>query len=86
MQVLDDGGLDDLEPGVMEPVLDRVAEAIASVRSDRIIIRTAPKGSEKAVTVVGISIDPTMAALGMEDEGEEVDLWLELDRPVPAAV
>ncbi|MFD1720880.1 hypothetical protein [Amnibacterium endophyticum] len=86
VQVLDDGGLDDLEASAMEPVLDRVAEAIAGVRSDRIIIRTAPKGSDKAVTVVGISIDPTAAALGLEDEGEEVDLWLELDRPEPARV
>ena len=85
VQVLDDGGLDDLEPAAMEPVLDRVAEAIAGVQSDRIIIRTAPKGSEKAVTVVGISIDPTAAALGLEDEGEDVDLWLELDRPVVVA-
>ncbi len=83
VQVLDDGGLDDVEPAAMEPVLDRMAEAIAGVQSDRIIIRTAAKGSEKAVTVVGISIDPTAAALGLEDEGEEVDLWLELDRPVP---
>ena len=84
VQVLDDGGLDDVEPAAMEPVLDRMAEAIAGITSDRIIIRTVAKTSEKAVTVVGISIDPTAAALGLEDEGEEVDLWLELDRPVPA--
>ena len=81
VQVLDDGGLDDVDPALMEPILDRAAEAIAHVRSDRIIIRTAPKGSEKSVTVVAISIDETAAALGLEDEGEEVDLWLELPRP-----
>ena len=89
VQVLDDGGLDDVDPALMEPVLDQVAAAIAGVASDRIIIRTAPRGSAKAVTVVGISIDPTAAALGLEDEGEEVDVWLELDRPgvaVAAAV
>ena len=86
VQVLDDGGLDDLEPSLVDPVLDRVAAAIAGVRSDRIIIRTAPKGSNKAVTVVGISIDETAAALGLEDDAEDVDLWLELPRPVPAAV
>ncbi len=72
VQLLDDGGLDDVEPALMEPVLDRVAEAIAGVRSDRIVIRTTPKGSKTAVTVVGISIDETAAALGLEDEGEEV--------------
>jgi hypothetical protein len=81
VQVLDDGGLDDVDPVLMEPVLNEIAEAISTLRSDRIIIRTAPKGSEKAVTVVAISIDETAAALGLEDESEEVDLWLELPRP-----
>jgi hypothetical protein len=84
VQVLDDGGLDDLEQEALEPLLDQVAEAISRVRSDRLIIRTAPRGSRKAVTVVGISTDPTAAALGLEDEDETVDLWLELDRPLPA--
>ncbi|GAA4754038.1 hypothetical protein GCM10025783_28730 [Amnibacterium soli] len=86
VQVLDDGGLDDIEPALMEPVLNRVAEAISRLRSDRIIIRTAPKGSDKSVTVVAITIDATAAALGLEDEGEEVDLWLELLRPEGAPV
>jgi hypothetical protein len=83
VQVLDDGGLDDVDPALMEPILDEVAEKLAHVRSDRIIIRTAPKGSDKSVTVVAITIDETAAALGLEDEGEEVDLWLELPRPEP---
>jgi hypothetical protein len=86
VQVLDDGGLDDIDPLLMEPILDRVAQAISRLRSDRIIIRTAPKGSDKAVTVVAISIDETAAALGLEDEGEEVDLWLEIPRPEGAPV
>jgi len=86
VQVLDDGGLDDVDPALMEPILDDVAAKLAHVRSDRIIIRTAPKGSDKSVTVVAITIDETAAALGLEDEGEEVDLWLELPRPIPAAV
>lgn len=81
VQVLDDGGLDDIDPVLMEPVLDRVAEAVSALHSDRIIIRTAPKGSDKALTVVAITIDETAAALGLEDEGEEVDLWLEIMRP-----
>ncbi|MGN6743038.1 MAG: hypothetical protein ACTHJL_07040, partial [Amnibacterium sp.] len=79
VQVLDDGGVDDIEPELMEPVLDRVAEAIGGVRSDRIIIRTAPKGSTKAVTVVGLSSGGSAAsALGLEDDDEDVDLWLEV--------
>jgi hypothetical protein len=86
VQVLDDGGLDDVDPGLMEPILDEVAAKLAQVHSDRIIIRTAPKGSDKSVTVVAISIDETAAALGLEDEGEEVDLWLELPRPEGAPV
>lgn len=83
VQVLDDGGVDDLAAELLDPVLDRVAEALAGVRSDRIIIRTAPKGSAKAVTVVGLSSnDDHASALGLDDEDEQVDLWLELDRPV----
>jgi hypothetical protein len=86
VQVLDDGGLDEIDPALMDPILDRAAEAISHVHSDRIIIRTAPKGSDKSVTVVAISIDETAAALGLEDEGEEVDLWLELPRPENATL
>ena len=81
VQVLDDGGLDDVDPALMEPILDRAAEAISRLHSDRIIIRTAPKDSDKSLTVVAITIDATAAALGLDDEGEEVDLWLELPRP-----
>jgi len=87
VQVLDDGGVDDIDADLMNPVLDRVAEAISGVRSDRIIIRTAPKGSTKAVTVVGLSSGTSSAsALGLEDDDEDVDLWLELDRPVGAPI
>lgn len=86
VQVLDDGGLDDIDPLLMEPILDQVAEAISRLTSDRIVIRTAPKASGKSVTVVAITIDEVAAALGLEDEGEEVDLWLELPRPEPASV
>jgi hypothetical protein len=83
VQVLDDGGVDDIELADLDPVLDKVAAALAGVQSDRIIIRTAPKGSAKAVTVVGLSSnDGDAQALGLDDEDEQVDLWLELDRPV----
>jgi hypothetical protein len=85
VQVLDDGGVDDIDAELLDPVLDQVADALSRVRSDRIIIRTAPKGSAKAVTVVGLSSGTSAAsALGIEDEDEDVDLWLELERPVGA--
>ncbi|GAA4754059.1 hypothetical protein GCM10025783_28760 [Amnibacterium soli] len=86
VQVNDDGGVDDLAPAELEPLLAQVAEALRSLRSDRIIIRTAPRDSPKALSVVAMSIDPVAAALGLDDGEDQVDLWLELDRPVPAGV
>ncbi|RIX26566.1 hypothetical protein [Amnibacterium setariae] len=82
VQVNDDGGIDDLDPAVVEPLLAQVAQALAGIASDRIIIRTAPRDSDKALTVVGMSSDPIATALGIDDDEEQVDLWLELDRPV----
>jgi hypothetical protein len=85
VQVNDDGGIDDIPIQLLEPMLAQVVAAIAHLRSDRIIIRTAARDSDKAVTVVAMSADPVAAALGVDDDGEEqVDLWLELDRPVVA--
>ena len=88
VQVLDDGGVDDIPPALLDPVLDRVAEELEGLTSDRIVLRTAPKGSAKAVTVVAISSNSEASALGLDDEDEQVDLWLELDRPAlaPAVV
>lgn len=84
VQVNDDGGIDDLEPAVVEPMLTRVAEAIAPLTSDRIVIRTSPADSPSALTVVATSSDPIAAALGLDDGDDRVDLWLEIDRPVGA--
>lgn len=82
VQVLDDGGVDDIDPKALDPVLDRVAEALADVQAERWIIRTAPRTSTRAVTVVGLSSgQSTASALGLDDDEENVDLWLELDRP-----
>ena len=83
MHVNDDGGIDDVDACAMEPLLARVAEALAGLTSDRIIIRTAPRDSDKALSVVAMSVDPMAAALGVDDgDDDQVDLWLELDRPV----
>jgi hypothetical protein len=85
VQVLDDGGVDDVPPELLDPVLERVAVELEGLTSDRIVLRTAPKGSPKAVTVVAISSSSEASALGLDDEDEQVDLWLELDRPTPIA-
>jgi hypothetical protein len=85
VQVLDDGGVDDIPPELLDPVLERVAAELDGLTSDRIVLRTAPKGSMKAVTVVAVSSNSEASALGLDDEDEQVDLWLELDRPVPIA-
>jgi hypothetical protein len=81
VQVNDDGGIDDIDPAVLEPLLQQVADALRGLVSDRIIIRTAPRDSVKALSVVAMSADPVAAALGLDDGEDQVDLWLELDRP-----
>lgn len=82
VQVNDDGGIDDIDDDALTAMLATVVAAIADLHSDRIIIRTAPRDSDKAITVVAMSSDPLAAALGVDDGDEQVDLWLELDRPV----
>ncbi|GAA2749893.1 hypothetical protein [Amnibacterium kyonggiense] len=84
VQVNDDGGIDDIPAAVLEPMLAQIAAALEGLSSDRIIIRTAPRDSDTAVTVVAMSTDPVAAALGVDDDEEQVDLWLELERPVLA--
>jgi len=65
-------------------VLHRLAEAIRGTTTDKLIIRTVPRSSETAVTVVGLrmSDDGAANALGAESDDDEVDLWLEIPRPV----
>lgn len=81
VQVNDDGGIDDIDPALIDPMLTRIAEAIDGLQSDRIIIRTASADSPKALSVVATSTDPVAAALGLDDGDDTVDLWLEFDRP-----
>jgi hypothetical protein len=89
--LLDEGGIDDLEPAELERVLGRLAAAIRSVQTDKLIVRTVPEGSDTAVTVVGLSSSDEghASALGRngdeDDDGDRVDLWLEIPRMAPAA-
>lgn len=84
VQVNDDGGLDDLDPDDLERLLTQVAAAITGLTSDRLIIRTAPSDSPIAITVAAMSVDPVAVALGLDGEDDQIDLWLELPRPVRA--
>ena len=86
VQLMDDGGLDDLPDEVAERLRDRLAAAIAPLTSSRIVIRAVGKAvnadehaDEQAITLVATSSDPVAAALGVDDD-ETVDLWLSLDR------
>ena len=82
--LLDEGGIDDLMAAELERVLNRLADAIAATRTDRIIARTVAHKSHVAVTVVGLSSANAGAhsALGNEpdDDEDEIDLWLEIPR------
>lgn len=83
--LLDEGGIDDLDPIELERVLGRLAEALRGSTADKVIARTVPEGSDIAVTVVGLrSSDESEALLGPGHEGEdEVELWLEIPRAAP---
>ncbi|MCU1404913.1 MAG: hypothetical protein JWQ43_1216 [Glaciihabitans sp.] len=86
VNLLDEGGIDDLSEADLDRVLNMLAEALASSNADRFIARTVPEGSDTAITVVGLRTvgDGDGSALGLDsqdDEDEdEVDLWLEIKR------
>ncbi|MHB1172101.1 MAG: hypothetical protein ACYCZY_06345 [Lacisediminihabitans sp.] len=86
VNLLDEGGLDDLPDAELERVLNRLAAAIRDTEADKLIARTVPEGSDTAVTVVGLSTvdDGDASALGrhVHDDAEvdRVDLWLEIPR------
>jgi len=89
VQLLDEGGIDDLPEADARRVHRQLAAAVRETSADRIIVRTAPPGGEAAVTVVGLgSPDPGATALGAgasagaeeDDDGDEVRLWLQIPR------
>lgn len=86
VMLLDEGGLDDLPDVELERVHNRLAAAIRDTETEKLIARTVPEGSDTAVTVVGLSSPDAghSSALGKhtrdEDEGDRVDLWLEIPR------
>jgi hypothetical protein len=86
VSLLDEGGIDDLDQSGLEVVLRRLADAIRGTTTDKLIVRTVPRSSKTAVTVVGLrmSDDGAANALGAESDDDEVDLWLEIPRPLVA--
>ena len=80
--LLDEGGIDDLDDEALTEVLDLLALTIHGTTSDKLVVRTVPRSSVTAVTVVGVSSvdDGSATALGAESD-DEVDLWLEIPRP-----
>lgn len=81
VQLLDEGTIDDLEDKQRKRVLTRIAEAIESADTERLIVRTAPERSDVAVTIVGLSAP----AQGSDDPDDDVDVWLEIPRWVRPA-
>ena len=72
--VLDEGGLEGVDPESLASIRERLVAALRSAQSDRLYIRTSPHESV-AVTVVGRSD----AGRGLSDE-DTVDLWTEITR------
>ncbi|MBT2500338.1 hypothetical protein J7E25_14680 [Agromyces sp. ISL-38] len=79
VNLLDEGGIDDLDEAARDRVLSRLAEAVAGSNADRIIARTAAEGSPVAVTVVGLR-DSGVESSGVDTDDLEVELWLEIPR------
>jgi hypothetical protein len=84
--LLDEGGIDDLSEAELDRVLNRLATVIRDTVTEKLIARTVPEDSNTAVTVVGLSSpdEGHSSALGShardDDEGDRVDLWLEIPR------
>lgn len=80
--LLDEGGIDDLDDDELAEVHNLLAVTIHGTTSGKLVVRTVPRSSVTAVTVVGVSSvdDGSATALGAESD-DEVDLWLEIPRP-----
>jgi hypothetical protein len=84
VNLLDEGGIDDLEGPELDRVLGALADALRRTNADKVIARTVPEGSDVAVTVVGLrsSDDGSASLLGDSLDDDEVELWLEIPRTV----
>lgn len=84
VNLLDEGGLDELDDSTRDRILIKLADAIRSTAAMRVVARTAPADSAVAVTVVGLTpaSDGQARDLGHshDDDDDVVDLWLEIPR------
>ncbi len=84
VNLLDEGGLDELDEPSRDRVLNALAEAIRTTAAMRVIARTAPIDSDVAVTVVGLTSVSGGHARDLghshDDDDDVVDLWLEIPR------
>ena len=80
VQVLDDGGLENVTAATLDTLLNDAAHRLEPVHSSRIIIRTGQPDSGTAITIVASTPDETAAALGL-DADDEVDLWYTIPYP-----
>lgn len=83
VMVLDEGGLDDLAPEVLERVRGGIVRALGSVRSSRIVVRTAQDREGVAATVVGVGSEEVAAADAADgsasgEDAEDVQAWFEV--------
>lgn len=81
--LLDEGGIDELSDGDLDRVLNSLADAFKTSRTDKLVARTVPEGSDVAITVVGLnSPDGSESGLLGHSDGDDdqVDLWLEIPR------
>lgn len=75
VMVLDEGGLDDLAEEVLDRVRKGLVRALASVRSSRIVVRTAQDREGVAATVVGVGSDRGSVLV---EDADEVQAWFEV--------
>lgn len=83
VSLLDEGGLDGMDAGSRQAVLDRLAQALEQSSADKLIVRTVPRASDVAVTVVGLRTPNrpgTIADAAHDADEDEVELWLEIPR------
>lgn len=79
--LLDEGGIDELDAGQLAHVHARLAEAIATTRADKVIVRTVADNPRLAVTVVALRSESIASALGAQSgDDDEIDFWLEIPR------
>lgn len=88
VNMLDEGGLDELDPDVLASIHEQIAAALSSSKATRLIVRSVPDDERIAATVVGLRMvhrEPGAVA-DPDDDDEELDVWLEIPRDGSPAV